>query len=67
MKGRVDSAKESAGNNMTIYENMKGVKGTVDTGGIIKKLQDKYQEKIGDSFINKDEAMIAQDLIKTLK
>ena len=52
---------------MTIYENMKGVKGTVDTGGIIKKLQDKYQEKIGDSFINKDEAMIAQDLIKTLK
>ncbi len=43
------------------------MKGQVDTSKIIKKIEDTYMEKIGKSYINKEAARIAEDLIDTLK
>lgn len=67
VKARIDTVKTNAGKSMEDYEINIGVKWNVETAPIIKKLKEKYQEKIWDSFINADEAKMSQQLIDTLK
>lgn len=67
VKGRVDTDKSTAYKAMEDYETNVWVKWKVDTDSVAKAIADKYQEKIGNSFINADEAKIAQQLIDTLQ
>lgn len=67
VKSRVDTDKSTAYKAMEDYETNVWVKWKVDTDIVAKSIADKYQEKIGDSFINADEAKIAQQLIDTLQ
>jgi len=67
VKARIDTKKSNAWKSMENYETNIWVKWEVDTAPIIKQLESKYQEKIWTSFINPDEAKIAQQLIETLK
>ena len=67
VKWRVDTDKNTAFRAMEDYETNVGVKGKVDTQKVANEIASKYQEKIGNSFINADEAKIAQQLIDTLK
>lgn len=67
VKGRVDADKNTAFRAMENYETNVWVKWTVNTANVAKELATKYQEKIGKSYINADEARIAQELINTLK
>ena len=52
---------------MEDYETNVWVKWKVDTASVAKALENKYMEKIWDSFVNKTEAEIAKELIDTLK
>lgn len=67
VKDRVDTHMNSALEGMKNYEDTVWVKWTVNTDAIANALRDKYQEKIGDSYINPDAAKMAQTLIDTLE
>lgn len=67
VKDRVDTHMNSALEGMKNYEDTVWVKWTVNTDAIANSLRDKYQEKIGDSYINPDAAKMAQTLIDTLE
>ena len=67
VKGRVDVDKNVAFKAMEDYETNVWVKWKVDTASVAKALENKYMEKIWDSFVNKTEAEIAKELIDTLK
>lgn len=67
VKWRVDADKTTAFKSMENFENNVWVKGRVNTTTVAKEIANKYQEKIGKSYINADEARMAQQLIDTLK
>jgi len=67
VKERVDTDMNTAFRNMEDYETNVWVKWTVETAPIIKALKSKYQEKIGNSYLNPDEAIASQRVIDLLK
>lgn len=67
VKSRVDTVKNKAFDDMVNYETNVWVKWIVNTWEIIKKLKEKYQEKVWKSYINPDEAKVSSQLIKTLQ
>ena len=52
---------------MKTYEEGQGVKGELNTQPIIEKLKKNFQEKIGDSFLNPEQAKASQEVIDLLK